>query len=48
MLVELSAVVTGSVVDREAIAINDGSDMTNFFPRFIPDTAEVGGGGGGC
>ena len=37
--VELSDVVTGSVVGREVIAINDGSKMIFLF-RSISDTAE--------
>ena len=42
MQLELSPAVTGPVADREVIAVNGGSDMTQCFPRLMSDTAEVG------
>ena len=39
-----SDVVTGSVIDREVIAINDGLDMIRFCYRSLLDTAEKEGG----
>jgi len=35
-------VVTGSVVDREIIAKNEGSDMIHIYRRSMSDTAEEG------
>jgi len=43
MLVKLADVVTGSVADREVIAINDGCDMISLYRRLMSDTDENGG-----
>ena len=37
MWVECSDIVTGSVVDREVITINDGSDVIHFCHRSMSD-----------